>query len=164
MATTGSTIMNSANTIPIPGRRSLNLPRASALSLLEQCEIVKYNQKKSLYLHIQDYRGSQNWNKLSVSDYVPLPNTHKFTTRMSLQDAAQRCKRAMIVLIGIHNERAVAHNRGIQAQQQNEDEEENAERAEWTRIIVAMKAKNARDAEESFQSRAGDRMWLMERR
>ncbi|TGO09593.1 hypothetical protein BTUL_0160g00090 [Botrytis tulipae] len=164
MATTGSTIMNSVNMIPIPNPRSLDWPGASALSLLGQQEIAKYDQEKILYSHIQRYRGSQDWNKLNVSDYIPLPNTHKFTTRMSLQNAAQRCRNAMIQLIGIHNERAVAHNRGIQAQKQNENEEEDAERAELTRIIVAMKAKNARDAEESIQSRAGNRMSLWKRR
>ncbi|TGO48123.1 hypothetical protein BOTNAR_0491g00030 [Botryotinia narcissicola] len=118
----------------------------------------------TVYLNIQHYRGSQDWNKLNVSDYIPLPNTHKFTTSISLQSAAQRCRKAMIQLIGIHNERAVAHNREIQAQKQNEDEEEDPERAEWTRTIVAVKAKNARDAEESWQSRAGNRMSLWKRR
>lgn len=71
-------------------------------------------------MHIQRYRGSQDWIKLNVSDYIPLPDTYKFTTRMSLQNAAQRCRKAMFDLIRIHNKRAVAHNKARQAQQQNE--------------------------------------------
>lgn len=43
----GSTIMYSANIIPIPKPMSLTWPRASALSLLGQHEIAKYDQKKS---------------------------------------------------------------------------------------------------------------------
>ncbi|KAF7906155.1 hypothetical protein EAF00_000434 [Botryotinia globosa] len=164
MTTTGSTMMNSINIIPIPEPRSLTWPRASALSLLGQHEIAKYDQKKILYSHIQRYRGSQDWNKLDVSDYVPLPDTHKFTTRMSLQDAAQRCRKAMIDLIRIHNERAVVHNKAHQAQQQNEDEEENPERAEWMRSIAAVKAQHVINVEKLSRLRAGDRMRLRERR
>ncbi|KAF7923631.1 hypothetical protein BELL_0440g00010 [Botrytis elliptica] len=160
MTTTGSTIMNFADTIPIPGRNSLLWPRASALSLLGQYEITRYDHKKSLFEHIQRYRGSQEWNQVDASEYTPLINTRRYTTRTSLQGAAQGCRMAMVELICIHNARAVAQNRAVQAQQQIEKEEEE----EWARAIVAIKAKQERDADEYSQSQAANRMRLWERR
>ncbi|KAF5878583.1 uncharacterized protein Bfra_000750 [Botrytis fragariae] len=113
-------------------------------------------------MNIQNYRGSQEWNKLDASDYIQLPDTPKYMSGMSLQRAAQRCQTRMVELIRIHNERAGAHNRALQSQQQNdvcalEEEEEGsvAEKAEWTSTIVAVKAKHARDAKEQLQSRNG---------
>ncbi|TGO30391.1 hypothetical protein BPAE_0006g01340 [Botrytis paeoniae] len=149
--------MNFVNIVPIPGHGSLNWPQTAVLSMLRQDEITAYDHQHSLYMHIQNHRGTQTWKKLDASVYVQLPNTLKYTSGMSLQRAASRCRTAMIGLICIHNERAGAHNRALQAQQQNDDgddnddaeenkEEEVVEKAEWTSIIVAVKAKLARDA------------------
>ncbi|KAF7913722.1 uncharacterized protein EAF01_000128 [Botrytis porri] len=150
--------MNFATIIPIPKHGSLQWPRASDL-MLRQDEVAVYDSKHSLHVNIQNHRGTQTWKNVDASRYIPLPNTHKYTSVMALQMAASRCRSAMIELIRIHNERAKAHNRELQASQQNadgdddddaeknkEEEEEVALKAELTSIFAAVRATLAREA------------------
>ncbi|KAM0173585.1 hypothetical protein ACHAPF_006640 [Botrytis cinerea] len=122
--------MNLVTIYPTPEHGSQDWPLGASLSMLIPYEISAYDDERMLYIHIQTYRGTQEWRRHDASAYVPLPNTPQYTTVDRLRRAASFCRAAMISMISLHNERAAVNNSrvlALQAQQQSNDEDEDGD-------------------------------------